>query len=83
MVVVVVVVVVVRPMMLLLLGWRFTERLIPFCNSQKNRSRAPSPRSPHQDYSRQFITTSAEVTPNGGLVRESPPKMALNQVKDL
>ena len=22
----------------------------------------------------QFITTSAEVTPNGGLVRESPPK---------
>ena len=26
----------------------------------------------------QFITTSAEVTPNGGLVRESPPKMALN-----
>ena len=33
--------------------------------------------------SQQFITTSAEVTPNGGLVRESPPKMALNQVKDL
>ena len=31
----------------------------------------------------QFITTSAEVTPNGGLVRDSPPKMALNQVKDL
>ena len=26
----------------------------------------------------QFITTSAEVTPNGGLVRESPQKMALN-----
>ena len=26
----------------------------------------------------QFITTSAEVTPNGGLVREIPPKMALN-----
>ena len=25
-------------------------------------------------YSGQFITTSAEVTPNGGLVRESPPK---------
>ena len=24
--------------------------------------------------SRQFIATSAEVTPNGGLVRESPPK---------
>ena len=24
--------------------------------------------------SRQFITTSAEVTPNGGLVRESPQK---------
>ena len=23
----------------------------------------------------QFITTSAEVTPNGGLVRESPPKL--------
>ena len=31
----------------------------------------------------QFITTSAKVTPNGGLVRESPPKMALNQVKHL
>ena len=26
----------------------------------------------------QFITTSAEVTLNGGLVREYPPKMALN-----
>ena len=26
----------------------------------------------------QIIATSAEVTPNGGLVRESPPKMALN-----
>ncbi len=25
------------------------------------------------DYSGQIITTSAEVTPNGGLVRESPP----------
>ena len=35
--------------------------------------------SGHQQYeSGQFITTSAEVTPNGGLVRESPPKMALN-----
>ena len=31
----------------------------------------------------QFRTTSAEVTPNDGLVRESPPKIALNQVKDL
>ena len=30
------------------------------------------------DVSGQFITTSAEVTPNGGLVRESPPKIALN-----
>ena len=26
------------------------------------------------EFSGQFITTSAEVTPNGGLVRESPPK---------
>ena len=28
----------------------------------------------NQHVSGQFITTSAEVTPNGGLVRESPPK---------
>ena len=31
----------------------------------------------------QFIMTSTEVTPNGGLVREVSPKMTLNQVKDL
>ncbi len=28
----------------------------------------------HGMWAGQFITTSAEVTPNGGLVRESPPK---------
>ena len=33
--------------------------------------------------SRQFTTTSAEVIPNGSLVRDVSPKMALNQVKDL
>ena len=33
----------------------------------------------HSHPSGQFITTSAEgIYPNGGLVRESPPKMALD-----
>ena len=40
----------------------------------RNRNMPIDMRSVKVDTSGQFITTSAEVTPNGGLVRESPPK---------
>ena len=55
------------------LKWCFTERTL-----QEPKNLGPA----LEEYeergmglpSVQFITTSAEVTPNGGLVRESPPK---------